>query len=190
MAFIAATALSVTLMSQKKTKFRDQVGGDDVYNVPLPDAVVKMLRAARLCTLATSTQAGPHLSLMNFTYYRPDEVIIFCTRRNTKKYDQIRANREVAVLINDFPLLRNDNGIPSDDKNTEGSTCTGSITLNGTAQVLEDSDPQGQLYRREHLTQNKEYAHFITGEDIAVIAVRFDSARMCNFKDQVKHWER
>jgi uncharacterized pyridoxamine 5'-phosphate oxidase family protein len=46
---------------------------------------------------------NPHLSLMNFTYSRPDEVIILSTRRNTKKFFQIVDNPKVAILVHDFP---------------------------------------------------------------------------------------
>jgi len=130
---------------------------------------------------------SPTCSLMNFTYFREDEVLILCTKRKTKKFAQISGNAEVAVLINDFPLLRADDGIPG---SAATGTSTGSITLNGTAEALRDSDPLAVKYRAVHLANNEQYAHFIQGEDIAVIVIRFDAARICDFKDQVRHWQR
>ena len=46
---------------------------------PLPKEAVNILQISKLCHLATCTDNEPHLSLMNFTYYQLDEVIILCT---------------------------------------------------------------------------------------------------------------
>lgn len=174
---------SASMEEQRKSR-RDQrsVLREEVYYVPLPDKVVRMLNAARLCTLAT---AGPHLSLMNFSYYRPDEVIILTTRRNTKKYRQIETSEEVSILINDFPLLR------SNENDEMPGGRTGSITLNGIATILADKDALSLKYRAYHLENNPGYRQFIDGqEDIAVIKVSFESASMCDFSDKVDYWQR
>ena len=87
---------------------------------------------SRLCFLATQNDGEPHLSLMNFTYYQEEEIIILCTRRNTKKFTQILNNPKVAVLIHDFPHLNLE-----DDANAVAA-CHGkswSITLNGFCEV-------------------------------------------------------
>lgn len=187
---VAVASVGGLLWKQKRGARRTTVPDYKEYTVPLPDGVVNMLNAARLCTLATNFN-GPHLSLMNFTYFRPDEVLVLCTRRNTKKYELLTKNCEVAVLINDFPLLRSENGLPgavSGNGCGGGSSC--SITLNGTAEALEDTSPLSIKYRAAHKANNAEYAHFIEGPDIAVIVIRFDTARICDFKDQVMTWAR
>jgi hypothetical protein len=111
----------------------------DVYFPPLPDEVVNLLSASKLCFLATVNDCEPHLSLMNFTYYRKDEVIIFCTRRDTKKFKQIQACKNVSILIHDFPHLINDS---SNKCNQQWS-----ITLNGIATCLDNDDFMSNMYR-------------------------------------------
>lgn len=91
---------------------------------PLPPAVVAVLKASKLCFLATNENNEPHLSLMNFTYVAAKEVIVLCTRRDTKKFSQIVSNpkvgicgrhpplnvlilrAQVAILVHDFPHVR------------------------------------------------------------------------------------
>ena len=59
------------------------------YYPPLPNPVVSLLNASRLCHLATQDNNDPHLSLMNFTYHQEEEILIMTTRKNTKKYEQM-----------------------------------------------------------------------------------------------------
>ena len=99
---------------------------------PLPEDVVKLLQASRLCFLATSDGLNPHLSLMNFTYYREQELIILCTKRNTKKFQQIMTSNNVAILIHDFPHLQ------CHHENSDHGRSF-SITLNGNVTVCEQN---------------------------------------------------
>lgn len=71
---------------------------------------------------------------MNFTFVRKGDIIILCTRKNTKKFAQIKQNHRVAVLIHDFPHLNNENAEVSTDL-THGKSW--SITLNGICEALE-----------------------------------------------------
>ena len=95
---------------------------------------------SKLCFLATVSGNEPHLSLMNFTYYQQDEVLIFTTRRDTKKFKQIQDCSNVAVLAHDFPHLQ-------DSSKDVIFSRKWSITLNGTAKCLYDDDPISIKYR-------------------------------------------
>lgn len=64
---------------------------------------------------------------MNFSYYVPEDAIIFCTRRDTKKFTQIVKRPGVAVLIHDFPHLQ--------DANDQNHGKSWSVTLNGKCEV-------------------------------------------------------
>ena len=48
-------------------------------------------------------RAQPHLSLMNFTYFKQEELIIMTTRRDTRKLTNLITNRQIALLLHDFP---------------------------------------------------------------------------------------
>ena len=116
----------------------------------------------------------------------------------------------MALLIHDFPHLKlNEDGEPEspkvdggDDKvssqsgHARSSSCTYSITLNGVAEVA--TGEFAERLRQIHLDANPSYKQFIerlpssTDDEPspAIVVVRIESARICNFKDQVEHWHK
>jgi hypothetical protein len=54
--------------------------------------------------------------------------------------------------------------------------------------VCEEGSQEDSDYRRQHLDNNPDYAQFIVGSEIAVIAVEIEKARICDIKDQVSYW--
>ncbi|CAM9178817.1 unnamed protein product [Hapterophycus canaliculatus] len=151
---------------------------------PLPDDVVRLLQASRLCFLSTFSDDHPHLSLMNFTYYpgkRQIPVIILSTRRDTKKYKLLQTGRNVAILVHEFPESGGSCG-----GGGSGSKSKVTITLNGEATIQEGE--HAERYRDLHVGKNPDSMTFITGPNIAIITVRVRSARICNVRDEVTVW--
>eukprot|EP00930_Biecheleria_cincta_P068385 TRINITY_DN5578_c0_g2_i1.p1 TRINITY_DN5578_c0_g2~~TRINITY_DN5578_c0_g2_i1.p1 ORF type:complete len:279 (+),score=54.28 TRINITY_DN5578_c0_g2_i1:76-837(+) len=150
---------------------------------PLPEAVVFLLRSTRLGYLSTATQecgnTSPHLSLMNFTYVPGDEVIVMTTRRDTQKYYNLLAQPKVALLVHDFPTLR--------DQEEKCHGRTYSITLYGKV-ALPQHQKQEEKYRQLHLDNNPGSRNFIVGDNIAVLIVCVECARLCNSDDKVTMW--
>jgi len=100
----------------KSNMVSDPVEGKEDIFPPLPPTVVALLQSTRVCHLSTASTDGlPHLSLMRFTYRREEEVIIMTTRTDTKKYELLCSMPKVAVLVHDFPSLRDE-----EDKEEEG----------------------------------------------------------------------
>ncbi|CAN0237439.1 unnamed protein product, partial [Phaeothamnion confervicola] len=157
---------------------------------PLPqEVVVKLLEASSLCFLSTFSDDHPHLSLMNFTYFQAEEIIIFSTRRDTKKFDLVERGHNVAILVHDFPSVKADSAEGAESAaSPEKSSRTFSVTLNGVAEIAL-SGPSAEKYRAIHLANNPNSAQFIVGENIAIITVRIQSARICNIQDKVTLWE-
>lgn len=161
------------------------------YVPPLPKPVADALERSCLCFLATADATNePHLSLMRFTYTAgleaPNtEVMIISTRRNTKKYDIITRNQNVALLVHDFDT--NASADVSNYLQMEGQSRY-SITLNGKVQV--HTGELAERYREIHLAYNRSYSQFIVGEDIAIITVNLERARVCDVNDRVRHFER
>ena len=168
-----------------------------IIKPPLPPTVVQLLNASQLCFLSTSFGNDPHLSLMNFTYYQPEEVVIMCTKRDTKKFRQIMQSSSVALLIHDFPHLKLEGSVEVEHVAPNAdSGRTFSITLNGIAEVCVGQ--KAEWLRNIHLAANPDYAQFIQRDDVlstasgepcpAVFVVRIESARICNVQDKVNHW--
>jgi len=109
-----------------------------------------------------------------------DEIIIMSTQRKTKKYEMLRKQRGVALLIHDF----------SQNEGGGENACGGvySITLNGDCTIVEEGERSAR-YRAAHLKHNPDYPQFIVGDDIAMLCVNATSARICNIDDQVTKWE-
>ena len=63
-----------------------------------------------------------------------------------------------------------------------------SITLNGRVRVEEGE--LAERYRQIHLGRNAAYSQFIVGDDIAIITVRLNRARVCDVNDRVQHFRR
>ncbi len=49
-------------------------------------------------------------------------------------------------------------------------------------------DNSMKLYREIHLKNNPDYAQFIKGDEIAVMKVQVERARMCDINDRVCYW--
>ena len=114
---------------------------------PLPQEVVTLLNASRLCHMATqSGDFEPHLSLMNFSYYQTDEVIIMCTSRKTNKFQHILSVPNVAILIHDFPHLNVDKDISLAGRSF-------SISLKGKAFVMEEGSREEQNSGQKYLSK-------------------------------------
>lgn len=149
---------------------------------PFPQTLRDMLSKCRLAYLSTvhSKEKSSHLSLMRFTYLHDEtdgEVIIMSTNRKTKKFEMLRQQKGVALLVHDFDKAQSDGA---------ASASTRSITLNGNCRILSGADEE--RYRKEHLAHNPDYPQFIVGEDIAVLCIDVVSARICDLNDKVVHW--
>lgn len=168
--------------NRASVKNRNRRSSSEEYMIPpLPETVVNMLNASRLCHMATqSVDMEPHLSLMNYTYYKTDEVIIMCTRRDTKKFKQLQACPAVALLIHDFPQLK-------ENQQDQGTGRSFSITLNGTVSIPAGDDDI--KYRNIHLKKNMDYKQFIQGDNISVVLVSVERARIVDSGDRVQHWD-
>lgn len=73
---------------------------------------------------------------MRFTYLPEEETIIMSTNVKTKKYDMLREQSGVALLIHDFS--EGDYGGNGAEGRADSLTGEYSITLNGTCSVVED----------------------------------------------------
>ena len=175
-----------SVVKEKPGAQRGEWRDPDLRFPPFPREIVSLLDSASLCYLSTTMNDMPHLSLMNFTFDRTTQTIIFTTRRDTQKCRNFEQNARVAILIHDFPADQNDDSAESD---AAYDAATYSITLYGTAKVLVDGD-EAEVYRERHLQHSSpQSAVFIRGEGIAVVVVCVKCARLCDSQDKVVNWD-
>lgn len=151
------------------------------FKPPFPKRIRDMLSNCRLAYLSTidADFSSSHLSLMRFTYWQhPDdgEVVIMSTNRNTKKYQFLKRQRGVALLVHDF------------GSGHESNSGMYSITLNGECRILNSGTAKAEEYRQEHLRHNPDYPQFILGEEMDILCIDVTSARICDIQDQVVLW--
>mmetsp|Transcript_60386 Transcript_60386/g.107576 ORF Transcript_60386/g.107576 Transcript_60386/m.107576 type:complete len:243 (-) Transcript_60386:76-804(-) len=184
--------------SSEKSKLRRDPSDSSVAYPPFPPELVQLLESTSLCYLSTSglgdspeAAGDPHLSLMLFTYYNDEEdreVIIMTTRRDTKKLQNILANPKAAILLHDFPAAKGDFEDTGSPNGGRKYSRTSSITVYGKMRVLDNGSMTEQKYRNIHSKSNPKYQQFIVGENIAVLLVVVESARICNVDDKVTMW--
>mmetsp|Transcript_452 Transcript_452/g.589 ORF Transcript_452/g.589 Transcript_452/m.589 type:complete len:231 (-) Transcript_452:702-1394(-) len=155
-----------------------------IIRPPFPPTIRNMLSTCRLAYLSTVDKqfASSHLSLMRFTYLHDDldgEVVIMSTNRKTKKFEMLRQQTGVALLVHDFDQAQL-------GSNGALGAKSRSITLNGECRILYGVDEE--KYRKAHLKHNPDYPQFIVGKDIAILCINVSSARICDLNDKVTHW--
>jgi len=114
--------------SPTRRKIRYKSTNERVEKPPFPPELTKILKSSTLSYMSTTDGSSPHLSLMNFTYDDIRQQIIMTTRTDTLKAALLKQNPNVALLIHDFPTLR--------DNSAESSSYakTFSITLYGSGE--------------------------------------------------------
>lgn len=68
----------------------------------LPGNVTSLLKSTRFVHLATSFGDIPHVTLMNYTYYQDEQVIIVTTPKDSTKYTNMVSNPNVSLLVHDW----------------------------------------------------------------------------------------
>lgn len=137
----------------------------------MPPEVLKLLEKEKFCSLATSYQDHPHVSLMNFSYLPQEGVIILSSRPDTTKIHHIKNNPAVSLLF-----------FSPGGKEESPLSCT----LYGTA-TLAEGEKEG-FYRESHYQKNRDMGQFIMGEDIRIIIVDIKKAALTDVKDRVRTW--
>ena len=111
------------------------------------------------------------------------------TRRNTTKFRAIQNIDDVTLLIHNFAtdkVTQYNTSAASED--TKDYSNTHSITLYGNVAILSGEDAENM--RSKHLEKHgPNFSQFIIGDNIAVLSVEVNSAKICNIKDEVTTWD-
>ncbi|ODV95364.1 hypothetical protein PACTADRAFT_58092 [Pachysolen tannophilus NRRL Y-2460] len=190
------------------------------HDGPLPSEVLNLLQTERFVHLATCKDNIPHVSLMNYTYLPPNELygglsstiknepyLILTTPTNTKKFENIKSNKIVSLLIHDWITSKKNletnvsfqNGNNSELEQSssllkflqnlnQSELSQFSATLFGEAIILSNDDESRQYYKEKHLRANPSAKVFIDGDDIAIILVKIISSKVADAQNNVNEY--
>ena len=116
-----------------------------------------LLKAQRLAVVATATEGAPYTSLVAF-YSMPDlRSIVFATLRSTTKYQNLRREPRVSVLV--------------DDRDNSPRDISGAVTVSAlgrAAEVKRGRERLGRLFLEKH----PYLAGFLRSPGCALVVVR------------------
>jgi len=126
------------------------------------NAVHKLLRQQQLGVLSTVGENGPYASLVGFAVSNDNRHLFFVTPRATRKFANISANAQVALLVN--------NSI----NNPEDFHKAAAVTAVGIATPV--SSPELETIRKQYLAKHPyldEFAHSPSCEFIEIRVERY-----------------
>ncbi|MGM0379821.1 MAG: pyridoxamine 5'-phosphate oxidase family protein [Bacillota bacterium] len=132
----------------------------------IPKYIKEIIKREKLCTMATCWKDEPYLSTMIFTYLDLENKIILSSKRDSKKFFNIKKNKNVSILI--F----------SKDKEL-------SITLVGNVEIVKKE--KEKHYKKIHMNNSKR-SQFIKGDSISLIIFKIEKITVSNNEDEVKYY--
>lgn len=132
----------------------------------IPKYIKEILKKEKLCTMATCWKDEPYLSTMIFSYLDLENKIILSTKKDSKKFYNIKKNKNVSLLI--F----------SEKKEL-------SITFVGTVEIVKNE--KEKYYKEIHMNNNKRQ-QFISGDTISLMIFNIKKITVSNNKDEVKYY--
>jgi len=140
-------------------------------STPLPELIGGLLKACRLAVLATEGNGRPHASLIAITPFRGYREMIFATYRNTRKFENLKLNGRVAVLIQ------------GEEEDSSGQNKTIALTAFGHAAELELSEHEEAVH--VHREKHPDLTHFLESSDFVLFRIRVEAYQIVNGIDDV-----
>jgi uncharacterized pyridoxamine 5'-phosphate oxidase family protein len=130
----------------------------------LPGQVASLLATCRFGVLATSSDGGPHLSLVAIATADNGWTIAFATDRATRKFTNLRNNPRAAILI--------------DNREELEAQLDPGVALTATGPAVEVREKDRFRLERVLLSRHPYLADLVSGETSALIALCVDEYRV------------
>jgi len=135
------------------------------------EAVKRLFAKQRLACLATSKSEKPHTSLVAFAATADLKAILFATTKSSRKYDYLKANERVSMLVDDRTNRITD---------FKGGTA---ITVIGRAKEL---DAHGEnIHLKLYIEQHPYMEEFVESKDSSLFMVKVETYRVVTRFQQV-----
>jgi hypothetical protein len=142
---------------------------------PIRQLVRSLLEEQSLAVLATIGDPHPHTSLVAIAAARDLRTIVFATPVYTRKYDNLRRNSQVALLVD------NRRNLEQDFKDAVA------LTIKGCA--VEPPKSQRRRFVRLYLDRHPYLEEFVSSPTCSLFAVEVDSYSLVSSFQQVQEWQ-
>jgi len=138
----------------------------------IQDTIRRVLERNRLAVLATQRNGQPHASLIAFTPLEGVRFLVFATYRDTLKYESIRENPRVAILIED----------------REGDTRRAGrrLVLTAVGEAIVTPEEERQAYIATHLARHPNLERFLSSPDCEFVRVAVHAYQVVSDIDDVR----
>ena len=133
-----------------------------------------LFRSQRYAVLATDDHGQPFASLMAFVASEDLRQIVVLTERNRRKFANLKANRRVALMI--------------DDRENKGSDTEESVAVTVIGEAQEASPEAGAALLKKFLARHPYLAAFAAAPSCVVVTVEVSSYLLVSRFEQVLEW--
>ena len=137
----------------------------------IQNTILRVLELNRLAVLATQRNGQPHASIIAFTPLEGLRFLAFATYRDTLKYESIREDRRVAILIEDREgdTTRPDRG----------------IVLTAVGEAIKTPEEDRQAYIATHLARHPDLERFLSSPNCEFVRVAVHAYQVVSDIDNV-----
>jgi len=139
-------------------------------SIPITEFIGRLLKDCRLAVLATEGKGQPHASLIAITAVSFRQ-IIFATYKNTRKFENLKFNSRVAVLIQ------------GEDKDSSGQNKIFALTAFGHASEVRESELEEAV--SEHIKRHPDLANLLESSDFALFRTQVEAYQIVHGIDDV-----
>ena len=138
----------------------------------IQDTIRRVLERNRLAVLATQRNGQPHASLIAFTPLEGLRFLAFATYRDTLKYENIQADRRVAILIED----REGAARRSDRR----------LVLTAVGEAITTPEEERQAHIVTHLARHPNLERFLSSPDCELVRVAVHAYQVVSGVDDAR----
>jgi len=138
----------------------------------IQDTIRRVLERNRLAVLATQRNGQPHASLIAFTPLEGLRFLAFATYRDTLKYDSIRKDRRVAILI--------------EDREGDARRSGRRLVLTAAGEAIETPEEERQAHIATHLARHPDLEWFLSSPDCEFVRVAVHAYQVVSDIDEVR----
>lgn len=136
------------------------------------ELLLELLESQKSCVLATCKANQPYTSLMAFDYSFDLKILSLATQRETTKYQNILANPQVALLI--------------DNRQNSSADSYQSLALTVMGTAREASVSEAEYLNKSFLVRHPQLTSFLRSSDCALLTVQVQRYVLVSSFQEVK----